>query len=287
MIKYIGKRFLVMIPILIGVIIIIFTIMELTPGDPAIRILGIEASQEALAKVRIEFGLDQPFIKRLIDYIVNIFTKFDFGLSWRTKNPVFNDIAPRIMVSVRLAIFSILLAVIIGIPGGVMSAVKQNSISDNILRVTSTVLVAVPTFWLAMLLILAFALYIPILPAGGVASWKSYILPVITCGGPYGSSILRMTRSTMLEEIRQDYVRTAYAKGVPQMVVTYKHALQNALLPVITTIGQCFGFILGGSVIAETVFSLPGLGSLVVLSIKTKDIPTVIACVVLIAFFLP
>ncbi|MDW5299573.1 MAG: ABC transporter permease [Sedimentibacter sp.] len=285
MIKYVAKRLLLLIPILIGVAFIIFTIMEFTPGDPAIRILGIEAPREALEQLREQLGLNRPFFTRFFDYIFKIVTQLDFGISWRTKNPVFYDIMPRIPVSVTLAFLGIVFATIIGIPLGVLSAVKQYSPSDNILRVVSTILVAVPTFWLAMLLILLFSSYLAWLPSSGVASWKSYIMPVITCGGPYGCAILRMTRSTMLEEIRQDYVRTARAKGVPNNIITYKHALKNALLPVVTTIGQNFGAILGGSVVAESVFSLPGIGSLVILGIKSKDTPTVIASVLLIAFY--
>jgi peptide/nickel transport system permease protein len=270
---------------LIGVAMIIFLIMEFTPGDPAMRILGIEAPPEALEQLRVQLGLNKPFLERFFEYIYHIITQLDFGMSWRTKNPVFVDILPRIPVSMTLAFVGIVFASLFGIPLGVLSAVKQYSPSDNVLRVASTILVAVPTFWLAMLLILGFSSYLGWLPSGGAASWKSYILPVITCGGPYGCAILRMTRSTMLEEIRQDYVRTAKAKGVPVNIITYRHALKNALLPVVTTVGQNFGAILGGSVVAESVFSLPGVGSLVILGIKSKDTPTVIASVLLIAFF--
>jgi peptide/nickel transport system permease protein len=285
MTRYILKRLLLLVPILIGVAMIIFLIMEFTPGDPAMRILGIEAPPEALEQLRVQLGLNKPFLERFFEYIYHIITQLDFGMSWRTKNPVFVDILPRIPVSMTLAFVGIVFASLFGIPLGVLSAVKQYSPSDNVLRVASTILVAVPTFWLAMLLILGFSSYLGWLPSGGAASWKSYILPIITCGGPYGCAILRMTRSTMLEEIRQDYVRTAKAKGVPVNIITYRHALKNALLPVVTTVGQNFGAILGGSVVAESVFSLPGVGSLVILGIKSKDTPTVIASVLLIAFF--
>ena len=285
MVRYITNRLLLLVPILLGVALLIFIIMEFTPGDPAIKILGIEASPEALEQLRIQLGLNDPFPVRFFDYIYNIVTQLDFGMSWRTKNPVFDDILPRIPVSATLAFFGIIFAVLFGIPLGILSAVKQYSASDNILRVVSTILVAVPTSFLAMLLILGFASYLGWFPSGGIQSMKSYVLPVITCGGPYGCAILRMTRSTMLEEIRQDYVRTARAKGVPDNIITYKHALKNALLPVVTTIGQNFGAILGGSVVAETVFSLPGIGALIILSIRAKDTPTVIASVLVIAFF--
>lgn len=285
MVKYIVKRLSALIPILLGVVFLIFTIMEFAPGDPVIKILGIESTLEARAQLTEQLGLNKPFWERFFSYILKIITELDFGISWRTKNPVFEDILPRIPVSLTLASFGIIFATLIGIPLGVLSAVRQYSLSDNVLRVVSTIMVAVPTFLLAMLLILLFSSRLGWLPSGGIESYKSYILPVITCGGPYGCAILRITRSTMLEEIRQDYVRTAKAKGVPDKVITYKHALKNALLPVVTTIGQNFGAILGGSVVAESVFSLPGIGSLVILGIRSKDTPTVIACVLLIAFF--
>ena len=285
MIRYVVRRLLLLIPILFGVAFLIFFIMELSPGDPATKILGIEAPPEAKEQLREQLGLNDPFFVRFFNYTYDIVVHLDFGISWRTKNPVFQDILPRIPVSLTLASFGIIFATLFGIPLGVISAVKQNTLGDNTLRVVATILVAVPTFLLAMLLILGFSSGLGWLPASGASSLISYILPVITCGGPYGCAILRITRSTMLEEIRQDYVRTAKAKGVPVNVVTYKHALKNALLPVVTTIGQNFGAILGGSVVAESVFSLPGIGSLVILGIRSKDTPTVIASVLLISIF--
>ena len=272
MTKYIVKRLLVLIPILLGVTLIIFTIMDFTPGDPAVRILGPESSIEAREQLREELGLNQPFWVRFFDYVKDAFLKLDFGNSYRTGKPVFDDIFMRLPVSIKVAFLGMLLATVMGLPLGVLSAVKQYSPADSFLRVASTVLVAMPTFWLAMLLILVFALYLGWLPAGGALTWQSYILPTITVGVPYGSKVLRMTRSTMLE-------------GVPEKKVIYGHALKNALLPVITTIGSAFGAILGGSVIAESVFNLPGLGSLIVLSIKAKDTPSVLASVLLLAVF--
>lgn len=284
--KFVAKRILAMIPILLGVALIIFSIMYFTPGDPAVRILGPESTVEAREQLREELGLNAPFWVRFFNYIKDIVTKFDFGRSWRTQQPVFDEVFKRLPVSLLLAVMGIVLATVMGIPLGVISAVKQYSKTDDALRVSSTILVAMPTFWLAMLLILIFSLYLKIFPSGGVKQGIiCYILPMITVGAPYGSRILRMTRSTMLEEIRREYVRTARSKGVPERKVIYKHALTNALLPVITTIGSCFGSILGGSVIAESVFNLPGLGSLLVLSIEAKDTPGVLASVLLMAVF--
>lgn len=285
MFKFICKRLVMILPILLGVTLLVYSIMEFTPGDPAMRKLGNDAPPEAIEQLREQMGLNKSFPERFVTYIWNIVTKFDFGKSWRTGNPVLQDILPRIPISFQLAFFSIVAATLFGIPMGVFSAVKQNSIGDNIARVISTILVALPTFWLAMLLILLFALRLGWLPPSGFESWRHLVLPVICIAGPKGSQILRITRSTMLESIREDYVRTARAKGVPQRKVIYQHALKNALLPVVTTIGSAFGSTLGGAIVAESVFSIPGLGSLIVLSIKSIDVPTLLACVLILATF--
>ena len=283
--KYIFKRLLLMVPILLGVSLLVFSIMEFTPGDPVRNILGAEATPEQVEQLRHEMGLDRNFVVRYFDYLFNIFTKGDFGTSWRTDHPVWEDIGPRIPVSLKLTTLNIIIAAIVGIPLGVFSAVKQNSLGDNILRVLSTVFIATPTFWFAMMLILVFALYLGWLPASGATTWKSFIMPVACTAVVAICRIMRMTRSSMLECIREDYVRSAKAKGVPNKVVIYRHALQNALLPVITTMGNTFGVVMGGSAVAENVFSLPGIGSLIVLSITAKDTPTVMAIVLFQAFF--
>lgn len=285
MYKYIIKRLFLLIPILLGVSLIVFSILAIAPGDPARNILGAEATPEQVEQLRHEMGLDRNFLERYATYILNIFTKFDFGKSWRTGSDVFKDILPRLPVSLKFTTLNIIFATLIGVPLGVYSAIKQNSLSDNLLRVVATIFVATPTFWFGMMLILLFGLYLGWLPASGVLTWKGYIMPVICTASVAAARILRMTRSSMLECIRDDYVRTAKAKGVPNRVVIYRHALQNALLPIITTIGSTFGFVLGGSVVAENVFSMPGLGSLIVLSIKSKDEPAVLACVLFQAFF--
>lgn len=283
MIRYVAKRVLFLIPIVLGVAFIIFSIMEMTPGDPARLILGPDATAEAVEELREELGLNDPFFIKFFNYVYKAVTKLDFGTSYRTQKPVFNDVLPRLPVSVRVAFNGIGFAVLLGIPLGVFSAVHQYSPQDNFLRVTSMFFVAVPPFWFAMMLILVFGLYLGLLPTSGVASWKSYILPMLTLGAQYAGRILRITRSTMLETIRQDYITTAKAKGIPQRKVVYGHALRNAILPVITTAATSFGGLLGGAIITESVFSLPGLGSLIVLSIKLKDTPCVMASIILLA----
>ena len=283
MLRYVGKRLLMLLPILVGVTFLVYAIMALTPGDPALRKLGTDATPEALEQLREEMGLNKSLVERYVSWLWNIVTKFDFGESWRTGNSVFSDVLPRIPISMKVTIVAVILSALMGIPMGVFSAIKQNSLADNAIRVLSTVMVALPTFWFAMLLLLLFALYLGWLPAGGADSWKHFVLPIATVALRGSSTISRMTRTTMLEAIREDYVRTARAKGVPQRVVTYKHSLKNALLPVITSIGASFGTTLGGCIIGESVFNMPGLGSLIVLSIRTKDIPTMLACVIILA----
>ena len=285
MIRYVAKRLILLIPIILGVAFLIFAIMELTPGDPARLILGQDATAEAVQAMRDELGLDRPFFVRFFDYIYNVVTKLDFGTSYRTQKPVFDDVLARLPVSMKIAFNGILFATIIGIPFGVLSAVKQYSAMDNALRVSSMFFVAVPSFWFAMILIVVFALNLRWVPTSGISSWKCYILPMVTLGATYGGRILRITRSTMLETIRQDYIVTAKAKGVSRRKVIFKHALKNALLPVITTIASSFGALLGGAIITESVFSMPGLGSLIVLSIKSKDTPCVMASIILLAVF--
>ena len=281
--KYVLKRLAALIPIVLGISFLIFTIMDLTPGDPARLILGPDATAEAVDQLTEEMGLNRPFFVRFFDYVYKAVTQLDFGESYRTQKPVFNEILSRFPVSLKLAGISIGFAVLLGIPLGVFSATHQYSIPDQLMRIGSMFFVAVPPFWFAMMLILLFALNLGWLPTSGSVSWRCYILPMITLGMPYGGKFLRITRSTMLEVIRQDYVVTAKAKGVPTRVITYRHALKNALLPVITTVATSFGGLLGGAIITESVFNMSGLGSLIVLSIKMKDTPTVMAAIILLA----
>ena len=285
MIKYIAKRLLVLIPIVIGIAFIIFTIMDLTPGDPALSILGGDASQEAIDQLHEELGLDDPFFVRFFNYLKNAITKLDFGLSYRTRKPVFDEIFTRLPVSLKYAVVCMTWAVILGIPLGVYTAVHQYSALDQILRVLSMIIVAIPSFWFAMMVILLFGLKWHLLPTSGSYSLACYILPTMTLGTSYGGRFMRITRSQMLEVLRQDYITTAKAKGVPAKKIIYGHALKNALLPVITSVATSFGGLLGGAIIIESVFNMNGLGSLIVLSIKMKDTPTVMAAIILLAIW--
>lgn len=208
----------------------------------------------------------------------------DFGHSYRSGQPVFDEIFARFPVTLTLAGLSILVVVIVGITLGIISAVKQYSILDYLLTVLSMLSASIPAFWLGLMMMLYFSLYLGILPSYGVEDgWRSFVMPVIALSLPATAELTRMTRSAMLETIRQDYIRTARAKGLMERAVIWRHALKNALMPIITVIGSNFGSLLGGSVVIETVFSLPGLGSLIVTSIRTKDVPQVMAGTLFIA----
>ena len=276
--KYVIKRLLLLIPILLGVSFIIFTIMNMIPGDVASLVLGDNAPLSA----RQELTRDKPFWLRYVDYVWNA-VHGNFGLSYRTRTPVFTEIFSRFPTTMKLAAGAMLLSVAIGVPLGILSAVKQYSALDVINSVTAMFFSSIPAFWLGLLSILLFALKLGWLPSNGADTMKSFILPIVTLALPGAAEILRLTRSTMLEVIRQDYIRTARAKGASSMVVIWKHALKNALLPVITVAGMHFGALLGGSVITESVFAMPGVGTLAIDAIRSKDTPQVMAAVLMLA----
>ena len=276
MLRYIFRRLLMLIPVVLGVALFIFAVMDFTPGDPAVMILGEGATEAEYAALRAELGLNDPLLLRYGRYILNAL-KGDFGVSYRTQIPVFQEIAARLPYTAVLAIVSTLIAVTIGLPVGVFSAVKQYSLSDNFALGCALLMTSMPTFWLAMMLVLYFSLKLKWLPAMGVKDWTNFILPAIANASATTASLLRMTRSTMLEVIRQDYIRTARAKGAKESTVIFGHALRNALLPVVTLIGVNFGAALSGTIVIEQVFAMPGLGQLMVNAIRTKDTPMIIA----------
>ena len=283
MYKYVIKRLLFTIPVLFGAVFLVFTIMNLTPGDPGRLILGITAKQSDIDALNHQLGVDQPFFVQFFNYLKNMVTKFDFGTSYRTGLPVFDEILARFPATFWLALWSMILSSIVGIALGIVSAVKQYSVLDNILTTLAMLLSAIPGFWLGLMLMLIFALQLGLLPSNGISDWTGYILPVVTLSLNGAATQMRLTRSTMLETIRQDYIRTAKSKGAPEKVVIWKHALKNARLPVVTAMGMNFGASLGGAVIIETVFGVPGLGMLIVNSIRQKDTPTVMAATLFLA----
>lgn len=282
MYRYVLKRLVLLIPIILGVTFIVFLIMALTPGDPGSLILGTSAPKDAIDKLNHELGFDKPFFSRFFSYISNALHG-DFGKSYRTNKPVFDEIFARFPTTLMLAALGIMVSVIIGIPLGILSAVKQYSKLDIISTMIAMLMNAIPGFWLGLMLMIVFSLQLGILPSNGVETISGYILPTITLGVPSAAGIIRLTRSTMLETIRQDYIRTARAKGASEKKIIWKHALRNALMPVITVVGMDFGALLGGTILIESIFSIPGLGTLLLTAIRMKDIPQVMAAVIFLA----
>lgn len=282
MLKFILKRLLTMIPVIVGISFLIFAIMSLTPGDPAIMALGTTATQEDLDAWRENKGLNDPFLTQYFNYIVNLLSG-DMGTSYRTELSVADEIGARIPPTLTLATCATLIMVLVGVPIGILSAVKQYSIIDTVSTLGALLLTSIPAFWLGLMLILLFSLKLDLLPATGTDTWRNFILPSITLASAVMASLLRMTRSNMLEVIRQDYIRTAKAKGATQSRIIFKHALRNALLPLVTIVGLNFAGMLGGALITETVFAIPGIGSLLVTAVRQKDTPTVMGCVLFIA----
>ena len=282
MLRYILKRILLMIPVLLGIVVIVFTLMYVGGGDPTISILGENVTPEAQAEIREELGLDDPYLVRLGNYLLDLLHG-DLGDSYRSKRPVMDEILARYPTTLKLTFGSIALGIVVGVIVGIISAVRQYSLLDKIGTFISLFGVSAPSFWIAMMLVLVFSVKLNLLPATGSHTLACWVLPVVTLGLQCGAFIMRMTRSSMLEVIRQDYIRTAKAKGQSEFKIVISHAFRNALAPIITTIGiQICGF-LAGSVLVESVFALPGLGKYVVDSVNYKDYPAVQGVVLFIA----
>ena len=274
--KYIAKRILWMIPIVLGVAILVFTLMTFCPGDPAATILGSTATEVELAAKREELGLNDPFIVRLADYLSDVFIHFDLGKSWITNVDIMESIIERLPRTLILTLVTMLISFGLGIPLGVFAATHQNRWQDSLSMVIALVGVSIPHFWLALLLIILFSVNLGWLPAMGIeAGLKSYILPALSgCMGGL-ATCARQTRSSMLDVIRADYITTARSKGVPEGTVIMKHALKNGLIPIITMMGSTFGHLLGGMVIIESIFSLPGMGTYIIGAVNNRDYPIV------------
>ncbi|MDR3331904.1 MAG: ABC transporter permease [Synergistaceae bacterium] len=283
MLKYICRRGALLIPILLAVTFIVFTLLQMTPGDPAKMILGEHASAEAVAQLRLEMGLNEPFWVQYLMFVKKLVINFDIGKSYVTRNSVANEIISCLPATIKLALAAIFVAIVLGVPIGVISATKQYSIFDNIVMFFGLVGISMPVFWLGLLFILLFSVQLKVLPASGFSSLKHMILPAITVGAQSVAIVARMTRSSMLEVVRQDYIRTIRAKGQKESVIIISHALRNALIPIVTVIGLQFGSLLGGAVMCETIFSIPGVGRLMVEAVKARDYPVVLGGVLFIA----
>lgn len=275
MFKYILRRSILLIPILLGVSVIVFGIMYATPGDPAILMLGENAPEAELEALRESLGLNEPVYVQYGIWMGNVL-RLDFGRSIRSGRPVTDEITARLPATVELAILATLLAVAIGVPLGIVSANRPNSVVDHVSTVAAFGGLAMPVFWQGLMMILIFSLWLGWLPPSGrLGGWAYYVLPTVTLGTSAIAAITRMTRATMLETLSQDYVRTARSKGVPHRSILYRHALRNAMIPIVTVIGLQFGGLLSGAVITETIFSWPGIGRLAVDAIRSKDFPVV------------
>lgn len=282
MTKYIIRRLLLLIPILLAVSFIVFSLLYITPGDPAQMMLGENATPGAVTAMRAELGLDKPFFTQYFNYLFKLI-QLDIGKSYVTKDSVAAQIFNCMPQTLLLAFVSICVAVIIGIPIGVISATKQYTTFDNVTMISGLIGISMPVFWLGLLLILLFSVQLKLLPSSGFTSWQQLILPVITVSAQSVAVVCRMTRSSMLEVIRQDYIRTVRAKGQTEYKIVISHALRNALIPIVTVIGLQFGALLGGAIMAETIFAIPGVGRLMIDAIKQRDYPVVQGVVLFVA----
>ncbi len=283
MFRYLIKRLLALIPVLLAVTFLIFTMMYFTPGDPATIILGDQASTEKVAEWRAARDLDKPFFQQFGIYLSNIVFHGDFGISYKTGRNVTSALLERFPTTFILAVATCVIAIVLGVLLGILAANHQGLWIDNILRLFGMAGVSMPIFWLGLLLILWFAVELKWFPVSGWYGPKYVVLPALTMGLTFTASIMRTTRSSMLDCIKQDYVVTALAKGQSDKVITFHHVLRNALIPIITATGSVFGIALAGAVITEQVFSIPGLGSLMINAISTRDYPLIRGSVILLA----
>ena len=260
----------------------VFFAMRLVPGDPVRRAIGQDAPQEVVDALRHEWGLDQPLYKQFGKFLTGLFTG-DLGISYRTQSPVWQEVKARFVPTLLLTATGMGLALLFGLAAGLLSAIRRGTWLDTLVALLSTLGISLPVFWVGILLMMLFAARLQWVPSNGWGTWKHLVLPSFTLGLGFFASISRMTRSAMLEVLQDDYIRTARAKGVPYLRVLFKHALRNALLPIVTIAGLEFGRLLGGAVITESVFAWPGMGRLMVESVKLRDYPTVQACVIVLA----
>lgn len=287
---YIVRRLLLVLPVLLIVGIVVFALIHLTPGDPAAVIAGDGSTPEQIEQIRDQLGLNDPFHIQFINWFLGVL-RFDLGESIFLGLPVTQALLDRAQPTLLLTLYAMVIQILIGVPAGVLAAVRRNSLVDRVLMVVSISGAAIPTFFMGIVLILFFAVFLRWLPSGGyvniqddpVEHFKGMILPAFALGFSSAGLLARLVRSSMLDVLREDYVRTAYAKGLRQRVVVNRHALRNTLIPAITAIGYSLGALLGGAVVTETVFTLPGMGRLVVQSIARRDYPVIQGAVMTIA----
>lgn len=275
MIRYIIRRLVWMLPVILGVIILVFTLMRFCPGDPAEIILGSTATEADLEAKREALGLNDPYIVRLADYLSDVFIHFDLGESWSTGVDISDAILERLPRTLVLAVVTMIISFGLGIPLGIVAAIKQNRWQDHLCMILALLGVAIPNFWLGLLLVIQFSVKWHLLPAMGIGGLEYYILPAIASSAVGIATCARQTRSCMLDVIRSDYITMARAKGVPERTVICKHALLNGLIPIITMMGGTFGRLLGGAIVIETVFAIPGIGNYIITAVNNRDYPVV------------
>ena len=282
MLGYTIKRILQVIPVLLIISFICFMMIRLVPGDPVANMLGVNASKEAIAAQRAELGLDKPLLTQYGDFLVKAL-QGDLGKSITTRRPVIDEIAQRYPATLKLALGATVFAAVVGITFGVLSAVKQNKLTDNVIMVFSLLSVSTPSFFLALVMMLLFSIHLGWLPSMGLRTPLHYVLPIITLGMQSVGLIARTTRSSMLEVLRQDYIRTSRSRGISQAVIVMRQAFKNALIPVVTVVGLRFGGLLAGSMLVEAVFSVPGIGRFMVDGVLKRDYPVVQGTVLVLA----
>ena len=290
MFKYIIKRLLMTIPVVLGVMLIVFFFQSVSKDDPALQILGSGSSMEDREAKREELGLNDPIIVQFGRYVINFVTKGDLGTSYKSNQPVTKELLARLPLTIKLALAAVGVGIVLGIPLGVWSAVKQYTAADSIIVTLSVLMESVPNFWFALVLISAFSVKAHLLPSVYNGSPASWVLPIVVVAFMSVAQIVRVTRSSMLETIRQDYVRTARGKGVPERAkgqteyrIVMDHVLRNSLIPIITAIGNTIGMQLGGALIVESIFGMPGIGKYAVDAISARNYPAVLGSVVVLA----
>lgn len=277
--KFYLKRIFALIPVLLGVTFLVYVILSFAPGDPARTILGLEATDESVAQLREKMGLNDSVFVQYFRYIFNAI-QGDMGTSYKSGLPVSTEIASRFPNTLQLALWGIVVALVIALPLGILAAIKQNSFFDGFSMVLALLGVSLPTFWLGLLAILLFSVKLQWLPSTGKEGPFSVILPVLAMSLSCLAGIARTTRSSMLEVIRSDYIRTARSKGLPKRKIIFKHALQNAMIPTLTVAGLQVCTMISGTVLVEQIFAWPGIGRLLVAAIQDRDTPLILGCIV-------
>lgn len=282
MLRQLLERLIDTIPVLFGTALVVFLIVHLVPGDPAMLLAGMEASPEAVARIRRDLGLDQPLHVQFGRFLRNVVT-LDLGHSIRTGAPVSQEIAERFPYTLGISLGAMVVATLVGLAAGIVAAINRHRAWDGLTMVASLVAVSTPSYWLGLMLMLAFSLWLGLLPSIGIATPLHYVLPIVTLGLQSAGFIARMTRAAMLEELGREFVRAARAKGVVERAVVVHHVLRNALIPVISIVGLRFGELITGTVLVESVFAVPGVGRLIVDAVTIRDYPVIQGSVLFVA----